>query len=97
MRYPASLATLESTPSSTMMNAIARAGATFTSFRISAAISPAFSATPTPIIATKITATTLKFASLQSIDTTEPPRGPTASSICKAVLPVPNPVSTQRV
>ncbi len=45
-----------------MMNAIARAGATLTSLRIRAAIRPAFSATPTPIMATKITATTLKLA-----------------------------------
>ena len=45
-----------------MMNAIARAGATATSFLIRAAIRPAFSATPTPIMATKITATTLKLA-----------------------------------
>ena len=48
----------------TMMNVISRAGATLTSLRISAAISPASSATPTPIMATKMTATTLKFAKL---------------------------------
>ncbi len=47
-------------PSSTMMNVIALAGATCTIFRIRAAISPASSATPTPIIATRITATTPK-------------------------------------
>ena len=52
----------------TMMNAISRSGATLTSLRISAAIRPAFSATPTPIMATKITATTLKLAKLVTND-----------------------------
>ena len=47
-------------PSSTMMNVIAPGGATCTILRISAAIRPASSATPTPIIATRITATTPK-------------------------------------
>src|SRR5262249_15215720 len=55
-------------PISTMMNVIARAGATFTSLRISAAINPAFSATPTPIMATKMTATTLKLAKFVTND-----------------------------
>ena len=43
-----------------MMNVIAPPGATCTILRISAAIRPASSATPTPIIATRITATTPK-------------------------------------
>ena len=47
-------------PSSTMMKVIAPAGATWTILRIRAAISPASSATPTPIIATRMTATTPK-------------------------------------
>ena len=43
-----------------MMNVMALAGATCTILRMRAAISPASSATPTPIIATRITATTPK-------------------------------------
>ena len=50
------------------MKVIAFAGATATSFLISAAIRPAFSATPTPIMATKITATTLKLAKFATND-----------------------------
>ena len=60
MRYPASDAMLEITPMNTMIQVSAHGGATFTSFRISAPIRPASSATPTPSIATRITATTLK-------------------------------------
>ena len=45
-----------------------RRGATFTSLRMSAAISPAFSATPTPAIATNVTATTAKPAKLLTND-----------------------------
>jgi hypothetical protein len=40
------------------MNANAPGGATFTILRINAAIIPACSATPTPAIATRVTATT---------------------------------------
>ena len=58
------MATLESMPTKTMMKVSAHGGATLTSLRISAAIRPASSATPTPIIATKMTATTLKLAKL---------------------------------
>ena len=47
-------------PSSTMMKVIAPGGATCTILRISAAMRPASSATPTPIIATRMTATTPK-------------------------------------
>ena len=42
------------------MKVIDPCGATFTILRISAAIRPASSATPTPIIATRMTATTPK-------------------------------------
>ena len=51
-----------------MMKVSSRRGATLTSLRISAAIRPASSATPTPIIATKMTATTLKPAKLLTND-----------------------------
>ena len=44
----------------TMMNVIDQAGAADTILRISAAMSPASSATPMPIIATRMTATTPK-------------------------------------
>ena len=64
IRYPASDATLDSTPTKIRKNAIRFRGATWTSLRISAAISPAFSATPTPAIATNVTATTAKPAKL---------------------------------
>lgn len=43
-----------------MMKVMALAGATCTILRMRAAMSPASSATPTPIIATRITATTPK-------------------------------------
>ena len=46
------------------MNVSSFSGATLTSLRMSAAINPASSATPTPIIATNTTATTLKLAKL---------------------------------
>jgi hypothetical protein len=51
-----------------MKKAISPAGATATSLRISAAIIPAFSATPTPAMATKVTATTAKPAKLLTND-----------------------------
>ena len=51
-----------------MIKVIAQGGATLTSLRISAAMSPASSATPTPIIATRITATTLKLAKFDTSD-----------------------------
>src|SRR3954447_16208722 len=57
MRYPASEAMLEITPMNTMIQVSAHGGATFTSSRISAPIRPASSATPTPSMATRITAT----------------------------------------
>ena len=50
------------------MNVSALRGATLTSLRMRAAISPASSATPTPIIATKTTATTLNPAKLLTND-----------------------------
>lgn len=53
-------ATLEMPPSRTMMKVIKRRGATLTILRIRAAIRPASSATPTPIMATRMTATTPK-------------------------------------
>lgn len=59
---------LESTPTKTMMKVSAERGATFTSFRISAPIRPDSSATPTPSMATKITATTLNPAKLSTSD-----------------------------
>ena len=59
---------LDSPPTNTMMNASVAGGAALTSLRISAAIIPASSATPTPIIATKTTATTLKLAKLLTND-----------------------------
>ena len=58
----------DSPPTNTMMNASVAGGAAFTSLRISAAIIPASSATPTPIIATKTTATTVKLAKLLTND-----------------------------
>ena len=45
-----------------MMKHNVAGGDTFTSLRMSAPMRPACSATPTPIMATKMTATTLKFA-----------------------------------
>lgn len=48
------------------MKAITPRGATATILRISAAINPASSATPTPIIATNMTATTAKAAKLST-------------------------------
>ena len=48
-----------------MMTKVSQApGVTATSLRISAAIIPACSATPTPIMATKMVATTVKLAKL---------------------------------
>ena len=51
-----------------MKNAMRPFGATATSLRISAAISPACSATPTPAIATNVTATTANPAKLLTND-----------------------------
>ena len=68
MRYPASDATLEMTPTKIKQNAINCRGATFTILRISAAMRPDASATPTPIIATNVTATTAKPAKLLTND-----------------------------
>ena len=62
------MATLERPPTNTMMKVSVAAGATFTSLRISAAIRPASSATPTPIMATNTTATTVKPAKLPTND-----------------------------
>ncbi len=66
IRYPASEAMLERTPTKMRMKAMSRRGATATSLRISAPIIPACSATPTPIMATKTTATTAKPAKLST-------------------------------
>src|SRR5262245_11126161 len=60
-RYPASAAMLEMMPMKTRMYVRAFAGATITSFRISALTRPAVSATPTPSIATMMTPTAVKF------------------------------------
>ena len=67
-RYPASEATLEMIPSSTMMNVSELADETPTSLRISAPISPAASARPTPIITTSMIATAEKFLKLLTKD-----------------------------
>lgn len=74
MRYPASDATLDRTPTRMMKNPTRRLGAERTSLRISAAISPAFSATPTPTIATNVTATTPNPAKLSTNDDSMNPR-----------------------
>ncbi len=66
IRYPASEATLERTPTKMRMKAITCRGATFTSFLINAAIIPACSATPTPAIATRVTATTVNPAKFET-------------------------------
>ena len=60
------MATEESTPTKMRMKGNSFAGATLTTLRISAAISPAFSATPTPAIETSTTATTPKRAKLST-------------------------------
>ena len=62
------MATLERPPTNTMMKVSVAAGATFTSLRIRAAIRPASSATPTPIMATNTTATTVKPAKFPTND-----------------------------
>ena len=59
---------LESTPTKMRMNASRRRGDAPTSSRMSAAISPLASATPAPISATKVTATTPKPAKLGTND-----------------------------
>ena len=60
IRYPASEATLDMTPTKTRMNVRRRLGDAATSTRMSAAIRPPASATPAPISATNVTATTPK-------------------------------------
>ncbi len=56
------------TPSSTMMNVSEPAEDTPTSLRISAPISPAASATPTPIITTRMITTAAKLRKLSTND-----------------------------
>ena len=68
IRYPASEATLDSPPTRMIRNAISRRGATATSLRIKAPISPADSARPAPIIAMNVTAMTPKFWKLGTND-----------------------------
>jgi hypothetical protein len=59
---------LETTPSRTMINVSVARDETPTSFRISAPISPAASARPTPIITTRMIATAEKFRKLSTND-----------------------------
>ena len=66
IRYPASVATEESTPTKMRIAAIQRRGATFTTRRIIAPMRPACSATPTPAIAISTTATTPNPAKLST-------------------------------
>jgi hypothetical protein len=56
---------LDTTPRSTMMKVSVLSDETPTSLRISAAISPAASASPTPIITTRMIATAEKFRKLR--------------------------------
>jgi hypothetical protein len=67
-RYPASEAMLEMIPSSTMMNVSVLPGETPTSLRMSAAIRPAASASPTPIITTSMIAIAEKFLKFETND-----------------------------
>jgi len=68
IRYPASVATEDSTPTNTRMKVSHFGGAILTILRIRAPINPACSATPTPAIATSVTATTPKPAKLSTKD-----------------------------
>ena len=68
IRYPASEATLDSPPTRMIKNAISLRGATATSLRIKAPISPAASARPAPIMAMNVTAMTPKFWKLGTND-----------------------------
>ncbi len=67
-RYPASEATLETIPSSTMMKVSVLLEETATSLRMRAPISPAASARPTPIITTRMIATAAKLRKLSTND-----------------------------
>jgi hypothetical protein len=79
-RYPASEATLEIIPSSTMMNVSVLLDDTATSLRISAPISPTDSASPTPIITTRMIETAAK---LRKLSTNEVNRKRTPSPVSK--------------
>ena len=67
-RYPASEAMLESTPMKMMIGVSMASDETLTSFRISAPISPAASARPTPIMTTRMIATAAKLRKLATND-----------------------------
>ncbi len=67
-RYPASEATLETMPRSTITNVSIPGLVTATSLRISAPIRPAASARPTPIITTRMIVTALKLRKLSTKD-----------------------------
>ena len=75
-------------PTKTTIQVIAQAGATLTSFRISAPIRPASSATPTPIMATRITATTLKLEKLLTREVNRNRMPSTDSRLWMAVVSV---------
>ena len=75
-------------PTKTTIQVIAQAGATLTSFRISAPIRPDSSATPTPIMATRITATTLKLEKLLTREVNRNRMPSTDSRLWMAVVSV---------
>ena len=92
MRYPASEATEEITPTSTSMKVSAQRGADRTRRRINEPSSPASSATPAPSIAMNTTATTLNSAKLL---TNEEKMNRTPSTETRLLMPTSSSTITQ--
>src|SRR6516225_6054090 len=67
-RYPASAAMLASTPTVTRIQVTALRGVTWTIFLIRAVIKPACSASPTPIMTTRMMPTGAKFMKFRAIE-----------------------------